>query len=102
VKKYGGFQFKDNGELHYGYQDASVYKLNRLLLDMRQNKEIRQRFLQHPDELIAEYELTPEQGEAVRKMDQDTLNGVGAHALNNYVVIMHVKHDKRAAEQEKK
>jgi 2,3-dihydroxyphenylpropionate 1,2-dioxygenase len=68
MAKYGGFAFKDQGFEFYKHPPASAYNLNRLLFEVRHDKELRRRIMTDLDSVAGEYSLTAAEKEGARAL----------------------------------
>jgi len=71
--------------LHYTFQPAAGYPLNRCLYRIKSDDAFRERYLADPDTTLKEAGLDPERIAALRTLDRDRLLALGAHA---YLVFM--------------
>ena len=64
----------------------SLYYVQKLLYQLNRDPHVRERYEQHPDDLLARYELTGEEIEALRKPDIGLLYvlGVNGQLLMHY------------------
>ncbi|MGI5488275.1 hypothetical protein [Microtetraspora malaysiensis] len=74
------FEFKNEGYNFYRYPDPESYAFNRLLRDFR-DPALRRRYLDDPQGLVAEYELSDAEAAALATLDVDTCVEAGAHPL---------------------
>ena len=86
---------ESGGTLHYRHPPASAYQLNKLLYRVRMDPIVRKQFMQDPDSVIAEYQLSPEQIAAVKQLDVNNLSQLGAHPLLGFMARFNVEHDRR-------
>ncbi|HXP73257.1 MAG TPA: hypothetical protein VN823_03865 [Stellaceae bacterium] len=63
----------------------SLYYVQKLLYQLNRDPELRRRFANDADEVLASYELTPEEREAIRKPDIGLLYVLGV----NGQILMH-------------
>ena len=66
---------------YYTYPSPAAYHLNKFLYDLKRSKELRQRYLQDPDQIIAERGIPEDQAEALKALDQERLAALGVHRL---------------------
>jgi 2,3-dihydroxyphenylpropionate 1,2-dioxygenase len=110
-KEFGGFQFRNEGFQFYKHPPAEGYGLNKLMFESRHSEQLRDRIVDHFDEVADEYGLTGKQREAARELI-NVKNGplvsdhvgplaeAGAHplqALMSLHVIFSTTHKKRMA-----
>jgi Aromatic-ring-opening dioxygenase LigAB, LigA subunit len=81
--------------LHYRHPPAGAFQLNKLLYQVRMNDAIRKRFIEDPDSVIAQYELSPDEIAAVKELDVNRLSAAGGHPLLAFMARFNVEHDRR-------
>ena len=81
--------------LHYRHPPAAAFPLNKLLYRVRMDDAVRRRFIEDSGAVIAEYDLPPDQVEAVRELDVNRLAAFGAHPLLAFMARFNVEHDRR-------
>jgi len=86
---------EDPTDLHYRHPPAKAFQLNKLLYQVRMNALVRKQFMQDPASVIAEYRLSPEEADAVKQLDVNTLSSLGAHPLLAFMARFNVEHDRR-------
>lgn len=59
----------------------SCYHLSRLLFDLKMNESVYQRSLHDFEGVMSEYEITPEEKEALRSGDPRKLRQLGVHGM---------------------
>jgi len=59
----------------------SAYEMNKLMFDAHHNSGLIDEFKQNPDSLLARYELTDSEKEALRSVDQLEILRRGGHTL---------------------
>ena len=110
-KEFGGFQFRNQGFQFYKHPPAQAYGLNKLMFESRHSEQLRDRIVDHFDEVADEYGLTGQQREAARELINvkngplvsdhvGPLADAGAHplqALMSLHVIFSTTHKKRMA-----
>ena len=103
----GGYQF-------YKHPDPSVYKLNKLLYDLRFSQPLRMRLFENTRALAADYGLDDKQAEVLETMKDESIDAVrslkphplvnaGAHPLGMWMSLIVVQAEQRRmrAEQAK-
>jgi Aromatic-ring-opening dioxygenase LigAB, LigA subunit len=60
---------------------VSCYDLSRLLFDLKMNESLYQRSLKDFEKVMAEYELTTEEKDALRAGDPRKLRQLGVHGM---------------------
>lgn len=78
---------------YYTYPPPEAYNLNKLLYDLKREADLRKRYLENPDAVIAERKLTPDQAEALKSLDQERLAAVGAHRLLVFLAQFRIQMD---------
>src|SRR5689334_2277508 len=104
----GGYQF-------YKHPDPSVYKLNKLLYDLRFSQPLRMRLFENTPALAADYGLDEKQAEVLETMKDESIDAVrslkphplvnaGAHPLGMWMSLIVVQAEQRRlrAEQAKR
>lgn len=100
----GGYQF-------YRHPDPAVYKLNKLLYDLRFSQPLRRRLFEDTRGLATEYGLTDQQAEvletmkdegidAARSLKPHPLVNAGAHPLGMWMSLLVVQAEQRRMRQE--
>lgn len=108
---YGGYQFKNQGFEFYKHPPASAYKLNKLLFEVRHDRELCRRLLTEVNEVAAEWDLNSEEtecakaiasvGTAARISDNAaTLVKAGAHPLQALMSLHAVHGEFKALQQQ--
>ncbi|HEX6511716.1 MAG TPA: hypothetical protein VF157_05420 [Chloroflexota bacterium] len=87
-----------DSSLHYRHPPARAFQLNKLLYRVRMNDTVRRQFLDDPDAVIAQYQLTSEEIAAVKELDVSKLSALGAHPLLGFMARFNVEADRRSAE----
>ncbi|MDB5648483.1 MAG: Extradiol ring-cleavage dioxygenase LigAB LigA subunit [Hyphomicrobiales bacterium] len=59
----------------------STYALNKLLREVNRNPQIRERFFKDPAEIVAGFDLSDDEREAVLRKDVSALYKLGVHGL---------------------
>ncbi|WP_067134952.1 hypothetical protein [Microtetraspora malaysiensis] len=90
------FDFKNEGYNFYRYPDPASYAFNRLLRDFR-DPALRRRYLDDPQGLVAEYELSDAEAAALATLDVDTCVEAGAHPLLAWTGCRMTARDRDAA-----
>ena len=85
--------------LHYRHPTARAFHLNKLLYRVRMDDALRHRFIDDPDAVIGEYELSPDEVAAVKVLDVNRLSALGAHPLLGFMARFNVEHDRRTQDQ---
>ena len=67
-KEFGGFQFRNEGFQFYKHPPAEAYGLNKLMFESRHSEQLRDRIVDHFDEVADEYGLTGQQREAAGRI----------------------------------
>jgi aromatic ring-opening dioxygenase catalytic subunit (LigB family) len=67
-KEFGGFQFRNEGFQFYKHPPAEAYGLNKLMFESRHSAELRDRIIDHFEDVADEYGLTGKQREAAKEM----------------------------------
>jgi hypothetical protein len=83
--------------LHYRHPPSKAFQLNKLLYRVRMDAAVRTRFIEDPDGVIGEYQLSAEEIAAVKALDVSRLSALGAHRLLGFMARFNVEHDRRAA-----
>jgi hypothetical protein len=102
----GGYQF-------YKHPDPSVYRLNKVLFDLRHQKNLRRRLFEDTNSVAAEYGLTPTETEALallkdesidilRSLKSHPLVDAGAHPLGMLMSLVVVQAEQRRMRMEAK
>ena len=73
----------------------SLYQVNRLLRDVNRSNELAQRCQTEPEAVLQNYDLTPEEQEAVRGWQVRKLYNMGANPLLLLVYSMATGRDMR-------
>jgi hypothetical protein len=60
---------------------VSLYQVQKLLFHVNRDRQVRARYLDERERLVAEYELTGEERRAVLEPDFHALYGMGVHSL---------------------
>lgn len=84
------------GYRYYKFPEPESYNLNRLLYNLRMNKDERERFLQDMDGMFAQYKLRPEEITALKTLEPLTVAKVGAHPILAWTAVHLVAADMRA------
>lgn len=83
--------------LHYRHPPAAAFRLNKLLYRVRMDDAVRRRFIEDADSVIGEYQLGPDEAQAVKDLDVTRLSGFGAHPLLAFMARFNVEHDRQHA-----
>ncbi len=59
----------------------SIYALQKLIREINRNPGVRERFMEAPDALLAEHELSEVEGSALVERDYRKLYALGVHGL---------------------
>jgi hypothetical protein len=70
TRKYGGFEFKNQGFEFYVHPPEHAYKLNKLLFEIRSNNDLRIRLLKDLDGVATEYGLSEAEKEAAKAIQK--------------------------------
>ncbi len=100
----GGYQF-------YKHPDPAVYRLNKVIFDLRHQKDLRRRLFQNTAEVGAEYGLTEKETEALgllkdesidvlRSLKSHPLVEAGAHPLGMLMALVIVQAEQRRMARE--
>jgi aromatic ring-opening dioxygenase catalytic subunit (LigB family) len=100
----GGYQF-------YRHPDPAVYRLNKVLYDLRHDQALRRRLFQDTNGLAAEYGLTPTETEALALMKDESIDilrslkshplvDAGAHPLGMLMCLVIVQAEQRRMKRE--
>ncbi len=100
----GGYQF-------YKHPDPAVYRLNKVIFDLRHQKDLRRRLFQNTAEVGAEYGLTDKETEALgllkdesidvlRSLKSHPLVEAGAHPLGMLMALVIVQAEQRRMARE--
>ncbi|HEX5370656.1 MAG TPA: hypothetical protein VFY10_14690 [Dehalococcoidia bacterium] len=92
---YGGFQFKGKGYEFYSYPTLETYPLNRALASLRNDGDLRVKFLQDMDSVCAELGLTAEQTEAMKTLKTDNIVALGGHGILTLLTMLAIQHSAR-------
>ena len=84
--------------LHYRHPPADAFRLNKLLYRVRMDEAVRKQFMRDPDAVLADYQLSADQTEAVKALDVNKLSALGAHPLLAFMARFNVEHDRRASD----
>ena len=101
----GGYQF-------YRHPDPAVYRLNKVLYDLRFSQELRLRLFENTPAVAAEYGLSEKEAEVLETMKDETIDAVrslkphplveaGAHPLGMWMSILVVQAEQRRLRAEK-
>jgi hypothetical protein len=60
---------------------VSLYQVQKLLFHVNRDRQVRARYLDQREGLVAEYQLTDEERRAVLEPDFHALYGMGVHSL---------------------
>jgi hypothetical protein len=60
---------------------VSLYQVQKLLFHVNRDRQVRARYLDQREGLVAEYQLTEEERRAVLEPDFHALYGMGVHSL---------------------
>lgn len=82
---------------YYKFPQPEAYNLNRLLYDLRMSPDNRRRFAKEMDAMLAEYELRPEEIDALKTLEPLTVAKAGAHPILAWTAVHLVAADLRAA-----
>lgn len=74
----------------------SLYQVNKLLRDINRSAEIAERCQREPEAVLQQYDLTPEEKEAIKNWQVRKLYDMGANPLLLLVYSMAVGKDMRA------
>jgi hypothetical protein len=74
------FEFRGQGYHYYKYPEPDSYDFNRLLQDFR-DPALRSRYLDDPESVVREYDLSTDETSALATLDVDTCVAAGAHPL---------------------
>ncbi len=74
----------------------SLYQVNKLLRDINRSAELAQRCRTEPEVVLQQYELTPEEREAIKSWQVRKLYDMGANPLLLLVYSMATGKDMRA------
>ncbi len=80
--------------LHYRHPPARAFQLNKLLYRVRMDDGVRRQFIENPEAVVGEYELSDEEVAAVKDMDVSRLASFGAHPLLAFMARFNVEHDR--------
>ena len=94
---YGGFEFKGAGYEFYRYPEPSLLPLNRALYQLRNDDDLRYRFVRNQEEVCAELGLTDSQAAALKEMTTDSVVAEGAHGILAITSMLTIQ---RAAREE--
>lgn len=100
----GGYQF-------YKHPDPAVYRLNKILFDLRHNQPLRRRLFEDTEGLAADYGLTRAETEALALMKDETVEilrslkshplvDAGAHPLGMLMCLVIVQAEQRRMKRE--
>lgn len=95
--KYGGFKFKGEGFEFYKFPEPGSFNFNNMLIRMRKDKALRERFLADPAAVGKECAIAPEQAEALASLKIERVTATGGHAIIGWTVILLLQMDKRIA-----
>jgi aromatic ring-opening dioxygenase catalytic subunit (LigB family) len=83
---------------YYKFPEPESYNLNRLLYDLRMNADERRRFVRDMDDMLAHYDLRPEEIAALKTLEPLTVAKAGAHPILAWTAVHLVAADIRAQE----
>jgi 2,3-dihydroxyphenylpropionate 1,2-dioxygenase len=103
-KDAGGFQF-------YKHPDPAVYRLNKVIYDLRHDQGLRRRLLENSQALASEYGLNARESEALATLKDESIDvlrslkshplvEVGAHPLGMLMCLVVVQAEQRRRKQE--
>lgn len=81
--------------LHYDYIKPGALPLNRLLFKMRADSAFRQRYVNDPAGVLASWDLTEDQRQAVLAQDMEKMVALGAHPMLAILVRIFTDVDQR-------
>jgi 2,3-dihydroxyphenylpropionate 1,2-dioxygenase len=81
---------------YYRFPESSAFALNKLLYRIRMEPDQRRRFMSDMDGMIAEYNLGPDQAEALRSLDPLVVAKAGAHPIMAWTACHLLQADIRA------
>ena len=88
MAKYGGFKFRGEGYQYYKYPTVETYPLNRALAKLRNDRDLRTRFVKDTDGVIAELGLTGAQGAALKTFSTAALVEQGGHGILSLTTML--------------
>jgi hypothetical protein len=81
---------------YYKFPEPESYNLNQLLYDLRMNADQRRRFVREMDDMLAHYNLRPEEIAALKTLEPLTVAKAGAHPILAWTAVHLVAADMRA------
>ena len=81
-------------EAHYRFPPASAYGLNRLLFQVKSDRESREKYVRDPEALMRDAGLSADERAALRAADRDALVRLGAHPYLVFMADLRLKMDR--------
>src|SRR5215469_13745563 len=100
----GGYQF-------YKHPDPAIYRLNKVIFDLRHDQKLRMRLFENAPGLAAEYGLSPVEAKAIETLKDETIDvlrslkshplvEIGAHPLGMLMCLVVVQAEQRRLKQQ--
>lgn len=80
--------------VYYAYPAPEAYNMNKLMYDLKEEPELRKRFLADPDGLMQERNIPADQAALLKELDEEKLAAAGAHRLLVFLVKYNLAMDK--------
>ncbi len=95
---YGGFEFKGAGYEFYKYPEPATFPLNLALHRLRNDDQLRARFVRDMDGGCREFGLTDAQAKALKTLETDAVVAEGAHGILAITTMLALQLAQRDAE----
>jgi 2,3-dihydroxyphenylpropionate 1,2-dioxygenase len=89
------------GYRYYKFPEPESYNLNRLLYALRMKADERERFVQNMDIMLAEYQLRPQEIDALKTLEPLKVAKAGAHPILAWTAVHLLAADLRGRQAEK-
>jgi aromatic ring-opening dioxygenase catalytic subunit (LigB family) len=100
----GGYQF-------YKHPDPAIYRLNKVIFDLRHSQQLRMRLFENAPALATEYGLNPKEAEALETLKDESIDvlrsskshplvEIGAHPLGMLMCLVVVQAEQRRLKQQ--
>ncbi|QGA54012.1 hypothetical protein GFS03_05190 [Sulfolobus sp. E5-1-F] len=87
--------------VYFTFPDISRYKIHKLIYDLRDNKELRERFRKNPQEVMKEYGLSEEEMNVLLRADPEEMfrYGINPYMIHDYRLVVLGLGDRPVEEQ---
>ncbi|WP_338602722.1 hypothetical protein V6M85_02785 [Sulfolobus tengchongensis] len=76
--------------VYYTFPEVSKFNIHKMIYDLRSNKELRERFLKNPEEVMREYNLSEEDMRVLLRADAEEMYryGINPFMLHDYRLVV--------------